>query len=884
MAGPAEHTPMAGNPKIATLQRMVTDGSCAVLSLDIFDTILWRRVPRPTDVFAILANRLKRDGMCPDWLPEAAFRRMRIAAEQAARHRSRSSLGSEVSLFDIWREMPLSLFGEATLDQLVEAEVRTEREITVVDLDIAGIVTLAQKHGVPTVFVSDTYFTEDQLAHLLDRPELGDLVDIKVFRSHEHGLDKSSGLFEIVLDQLGCQPEQVVHVGDNPFADIEPAVNLGVRAVHYERVDEEFADILEREQESLDWVGPHGEFVDPEHGDFGLTSLRAKTLQAAPTGGTTASRTAWRYGAGVLGPVMTGFAEWVAERAHQSGRSVVWCPMREGTVLSALINNAAASRGWEVEARPLWLSRHVTALAALDPADPDALREFIGRSYRMTVRQLLAALGLRSGDVPALAQSLDVVLDNGHTVIVVRDALIETPHLRNRLAVTVTQARERLLAELRSKGALDQPEIALVDLGWGGTIQYHLSEVLAMAGTGVSVAGYYLATDDRSTRVYLAGLHMEGYLAEAGHPRSVAATLSRSPEVLEQSINDLCGSLIGFAADGSPLLGPHHDAPSQDGERRAVQKGIFDFQREWIRYGERGPWPSLAGPARDRLAIIITAALKAPTQTEAALFGNWRHEDNFGSTVVTHLIPPDLAPAIPYMSPADLADLDMRDAFWPALIAASDAGLGAAARALTDGHVDPSVFETSEETSETRLDIQTAGGNWHSGGSRRVRINHNGLSFARFDFGSWHGDATALSLALPGRPAIVRVDWVEVKAIRVGQSEPEIVRWDEPEDFAGRILADATWLGGSVFEFHAAHSAIQFSLIERAGSPFSSGKVTVAFAMLPKSRTGLQARLPAASRLRRTSNRLREEYNVRGVPGLAASAARVAARQLRREQ
>jgi hypothetical protein len=880
--GPAERTSTARNPKLATLERVVTDGSCAVLSFDIFDTVLWRRVPRPTDVFPILAARLKRDGLCPDWLPDAAFRRMRIAAEQDARRR-RGGLGSEVSLFDIWREMPLSVFG-ATLESLVETEVRTEREFTVVDLDVAAIIRLAQKHDVPLIFVSDTYFTEEQLAHLLDRPELGDLRSARVFRSHQHGVDKASGLFEIVLEQLGCRPEQVVHVGDNLVADIETPGEMGVRTVFYERIGERFAEVLEREQESMDSFGPFGALVDPEQGDFGLTSLRAKTLEAAPSGASTSTRVAWGYGAGVVGPVLTGFAEWVAERAHQSGRRVVWCPMREGTVLSALVNNAADARGWQVEARPMWLSRHVASLAALDPQDPDALRSFLGRSHRMTVRQMLSTLGLRSGEVPALAETLNTVLDHEWIITAVRDALLETPHLSNRLAVTVTQARERLIAELRRIGALDQPEIALVDVGWGGTIQYYLAQALKAAGIDVQVAGFYLATDERSALVYRAGLQMEGYLGEAGHPRELVQTLVRSPEVIEQSVNDLCGSLLGFDANGAPVLGPHDEGATQNEERRAVHDGIFAFQRQWNRYVESGPWPSLTGSARQRLAAVLVSAIRTPTPDEASLFGTWGHEDNFGSTVVTHLIPDDLAPAIPYMSPLDLADLGMRDAFWPALVAASDVRLGAAVRALADGHIDPAMFETSDEGSETQLSVQTGGGDWHESGARRVRINHNGLSFARLDFGSRHGDVIALSLALPGRPAVVRIDWIELKAIRVGHAEPEIVRWDDPEALAGQILANASYLGGRMFEFHSPDAAIQLSLIERAGAPFTSGQVTVAFAMLPKSRSGLGGRLPAASRLVRVPSRLREEYKTRGPLGIASAAARVAARQLRSGQ
>lgn len=879
MSAVGERAVIARNPKLDTLERMIVDGSCAVLSLDIFDTILWRRVPRPTDVFPIVGHRLKRAGLCPEWLPESSFRRMRIAAEQEARRR-RGALGPEVSLFDIWQEMPLPLFEGATLDDLVDAEVRAERDFTVVDLDVADIVTLGQKHGVPVIFVSDTYFTEEHLALLLDRPQLGDLRGVRIFRSHQHGLDKASGLFDIVLEQLGCRPEQVVHIGDNLIADIETPGELGVRTVFYERISDDFAEVLERERESMDSFGRFGARVDLEDGDFGLTSLRAKTLQSAPQGGTAGTRTAWAYGAGVLGPVLTGFAEWVAERAHQSGRSVVWCPMREGTVLSALVNNAADARGWDVEARPLWLSRHVASLAGLDPLDPDALHRFVGRSFRMTVRQLLATLGLRPGDVPALAQVLNTVLDNHRIVTSVRDALIETPHLRNRLAVTTTEARERLLRELRRVGALDGPEIALVDLGWGGTIQYHLAEALQLAGLDVKPAGFYLATDERSTRVSLAGLHMEGYLGEAGHPHEIVHPLVRSPEVLEQSVNDLCGSLLGFAADGSPVLGPFSDSHSQLEERRAVHEGMFAFQRQWNRYVEDGAWPSLTGAVRNRLAGILVEALKRPTAAEATLFGSWRHEDNFGSTVVTHLIPDDLVAAVPYMSPLDLADLGMRDAFWPALIAASDVRLGAAVRAIESEQIDAEVFETTDQ-SETTLAVQTSDGEWHDSGARRVRINHDGLSFARLHFGSWNGDVVAVQLALPGRPAIVRLDWVELNGIRAGHGEPEIMRWEEPDHFAGKSLRDAAWLGGRMFEFNSAGAAIVLSLTERSRAPFSSGQITVAFAMLPKSKTGLGGRLPAASRAERISNRVRDEYRTRGPAGIASAAARAAARKLR---
>jgi FMN phosphatase YigB (HAD superfamily) len=856
------------HPQLEYVNRMLADKSCSVLSLDIFDTVLWRRTPRPADVFGLLGAQLRRGGRAPEWITDATFRRMRITAEREARL-GRGSLGTEVSLFDIWKEMPLPVFGGRTLEELVEAEVEIERALTVVDLDIANTIQLARKHDIPIILVSDTYFTEDQLLHLLDRPELGSLQDIRVFRSHQHGADKAHGLWEIVLNEIGQSPEQVVHIGDNETADHLVPSELGVRTVFYERLGEDFTTVLTRENESEDPFGDYGKFIDPEQGDFGLTSLRAKTLQAGPAKTSSAVSTAWRYGASVLGPVLTGFAEWVAFKAHEAGTPVLWCPMREGDLLSELVNNAARARGWNVVAKPIWLSRQVTSIGALDSADRDSVNEFIRKRYGLTVGQLLSLLHLSPGDVPWLAEQLDTVLDNDELSSRVSIALTESPHLTNRLTVTATAGRERLLKALRNAGALDSGEITLVDLGWGGTIQLQLAKVLRIANIGIEPAGLYLATDNRSTKLHRAGLRAEGYVGQAGHPHEVVGIIARSPEVLEQSVNALCGSLVDFDDDGAPVLGTAVGATSQNLERQAVQDGIVAFQKQWNRYvtNAGGEWPNLTGTAKHRLANIITASIKSPTAEEASVFGNWEHEDNFGSTLVTRVLPDDLASAVPYMSPNDLADLQMRDSFWPALLAASDTRLSAAAHALASGHIDPDVFETSGEPYATTLRYR-CGDEWYDGAQRRVRINHNGLSFARLDIED--ADIQEVSLAIPGRPAVVRVDWIEAKVITGGRHQ--VLQWSTPDDFSRLAYADCAWLGANMMEFYSPLAAVWLPL-SQTGATVTSAQITLGFAVLPQSRSGLGHRLPVADRFTRVSAKLRDEYRARGTAGIAAGAA-----------
>lgn len=64
-----------------------------VISFDVFDTLLFRRVSRPEDVFDLVAIRLQY----PD------FKRLRVEAERLARQKNmREKKTNEVSLEEIW--------------------------------------------------------------------------------------------------------------------------------------------------------------------------------------------------------------------------------------------------------------------------------------------------------------------------------------------------------------------------------------------------------------------------------------------------------------------------------------------------------------------------------------------------------------------------------------------------------------------------------------------------------------------------------------------------------------------------------------------------------------------------------------------------------------
>jgi hypothetical protein len=115
-------------PALSALQ----DGTVKVLTLDCFDTLLWRTVPEPIDAFVLLGHRLAQGGMLPSHLSPGGFARLRQRAEQRQRDRAVERGESfEIGLHSIWQGFPEVLFGGRSIDEYVSSEVELERSILI---------------------------------------------------------------------------------------------------------------------------------------------------------------------------------------------------------------------------------------------------------------------------------------------------------------------------------------------------------------------------------------------------------------------------------------------------------------------------------------------------------------------------------------------------------------------------------------------------------------------------------------------------------------------------------------------------------------------------------------------------------------------------------
>ncbi|MCW3001251.1 MAG: hydrolase superfamily-like [Conexibacter sp.] len=778
----------ANDTRLSAAWTALDDPSIAVVTADVFDTLVFRTVRKPVDAFAVIGARMVERELLAPRLPADTFAPLRIEAEQEARRRMHEAAGTyEVTIREIYQAFPgWARVGDVRLHELIETEVEVERDVCVPDLEVSALLIAAAEAGKRVVLVSDNYLGSANLRAILAQPPLGSLDLHEVFCSCDHRTGKGGELWEIVLDQLGVRPEQVLHVGDNARDDVEVPGELGIRTVFYSQRPKEAEATLDTERRFVPVADarplPRGV---PGGSDFGLTALRGKVLGAdwdVPV----AMRPYWEYGASVLGPAFTGFADWIAREARALGFLGVHCMMREGEFLTGLVRSADdAMRGPDdvpLQVQPLWLNRQTCLTASLGDVGEEELRRAYEGRTALTMRQALALLGLTPADVPALAGHGDTRLDDE----TIRNALLAEladEELRAKAFAYTREQRHRVVRLLENAADADG-RVLLVDLGWGASIQDLANRCLRAAGSHVYTTGLYLLTHDGATRRMVDGTEAYGFLADAGGPRDLTNMVMRSPEILEQTCTADVGSQLGLTADLQPITEPLDERlAGQRNDIRWVRRGVRAFQDLHVQYETLlpGRLGNLAD-ARPQLLAQVARALIAPTAREAALFGDWQHDEGKGSTRLDMIASGDRLDLVSHATPRQLRESSMQTAYWPFGLAGRAAEHHATLlAALAAGLIPWEATET--ELGVGRAELLGVRGFWGTdddGDEREAprssvvpTRNVGGNSLLQLTLKA--PDLQVVELSTGYKPHLLRVDWLRLLIWEQGLDRPREV-------------------------------------------------------------------------------------------------------------
>lgn len=188
------------------------------VSFDIFDTLLVRPAIFPTDIFALIAEKVNK-------LYNIDFYEMRLNAE-------RNNINANIfQLYNYIKEK----YGlnDDLKDSLLNEEIEVVSRLLSPREDIKEIYDLAVSGGKKIIAVSDTVYPSELLLKILH--DKGYMQIARVFVSNEYNARKSNeNFFDIVRMQL--KTKSVLYIGEDFLSDFKKGIN----AVYYPKI----ADIL----------------------------------------------------------------------------------------------------------------------------------------------------------------------------------------------------------------------------------------------------------------------------------------------------------------------------------------------------------------------------------------------------------------------------------------------------------------------------------------------------------------------------------------------------------------------------------------------------------------------------------------------------------------
>ena len=499
-------------------------GRADVVSFDLFDTLVTRKVRSYTDVFDLLDMRLREKGIhIPD------FARLRLFAEKELSRDKAPRLGQ------IYEEVLRRSGGNfITAPELAQMEWETDFSVMAARERVCEVFRKAVSDGKRVVVTTDSYYALGQIKEILGRFGLEGCD--KVLVSCEYGVSKAQGLFKALRD--GYRAGKILHIGDDEFSDIEKAFENGMDTYRVFSGESLF--------DALGGLGMEGENVTAA--DRLKAGMFISHMFNSPfwfEGGGSALSVPDAFGVGYLlcAPIITDFILWLKEKAESQGfKQVLFCA-RDGYFIGRLFRMVSA----KTEAVYFLASRTAAVRAGMeneeDIAYVSSMRYSGGQGEALKTRFGITADGREAGG------------QNGEILA---------------KAAAQRDSYKKYIKKLN----IQDGDIAMFDFVAKGTVQMYLQKLFPQHMRGF----YFLQLEPE----FMAdkGLDIQPFYSDGERDTSV---IFDHYYILETILTSPYPQMEGFDGEGNPVFAPETRSEQDIRCFGKVQEGILAYIEEYLR-------------------------------------------------------------------------------------------------------------------------------------------------------------------------------------------------------------------------------------------------------------------------------------------------------------
>lgn len=554
-----------------------------LVSFDVFDTLIFRQAGTPDDFFLHLAEQAAQKGL---WLGDdnPGFVKLRRKAEDTARRvRFLQSGHREVTLAEIYSHWP-------AVESAKLCALETELELSGWSINPVAFHWLKEvcSEGKKIALVSDMYLDSRQIISFIKQQMPALTLDVVLVSGEMKCSKQDGGLFPELMNSCHVAAADILHIGDNPVTDGQMARAAGLHCL-----------VVSPPEYFLLLTGYEHRLGAPLSG---VDALRRRWLWQFPEESSVS-----QLGALVYGPFLFYLAHWLKNRCKELGVDTIFCLLREGEVISALLKSLKC-HGLEV--KTVHISRRSSYLPCLSEFSPGVLHQ-LSQRRGYTLFECMQDLGL---ELPVHWQALASTCLSTMVGTEFWDGLLVTvADKKDEIRAYLQAQRQQLLSYLIDIGVTNRPGIAFWDWGCGASLFTNLAELMPL-----QQAKFFMTYASAKSESFSLRHHLEIFM-----PRDARAhTLSKSPELSEVLLNGaLCSTRAYCTKEGKvhpesvPLTSM---SPAQAMLLNGFRRGVDTFAALAV---ESGFIPVIDHNTRKAVATLLYRLIRYPLFSEAACLG-----------------------------------------------------------------------------------------------------------------------------------------------------------------------------------------------------------------------------------------------------------------------
>jgi FMN phosphatase YigB (HAD superfamily) len=614
-----------------------------VVSFDLFDTLLIRRIHDPDLVKLPVARFIaaKAAGCGLNWSWQKV-QNLRDSIEKRHRAETGKDFADHEACYPRFMvELLVEIFGgeqgKALLQEVTDYELFMENSMLVPRQGMAEwLVELAGK-GKKIFIISDIYLPAEHLRVLVRHAGLLEHV-VEVISSADTFLAKASGkAYGFIEEKFGLDRRKWLHVGDNPISDGLRPSEFGIQAlVLHDAAEKHRKAVVKR------YVNYSG----------GRPFWRGRALQQLmhPHEAENIIRPdLYVEGYAFLAPLIGGFVQYIAEQSRSLGISKVFFLSREGWTFKKFWEKSMPALypdGKLPELEYLYVSRMALAGASCayqgltrNNADiaflPPGNRDFrdVCRIFSLDIASLEPHLQRYELAPDTCLSHLHAGFDTWSKIRFYE--LLEDAAFQDEIKRQTLPANEALQRYLADVGFFEHEHVAIVDIGWLGTIQRFLFEAVQHRSDCPSCHGYLFGATRGIAYPTSARNSIEGVLYDRLRFDMAGSAILYARDLFEEACRAPHPTLNGYllTENGYELQfrGTADDIGQaelqQDSYFAPLQQGIFDAAE---RYGAAS---ALLGYTladyKPWFNYLLVSKLAFPKTSEIANIRHRHHLDDF---------------------------------------------------------------------------------------------------------------------------------------------------------------------------------------------------------------------------------------------------------------